>query len=346
MTGIGLVGVGKWGENWLRTLASIPDISLRWCCDLNEALLAKVRKDYPKVPTTTSFDDLLRDPATEGVVIASIAPTHFPLAKRALEAGKHVMVEKPMTLTGSDALELNRLADRCRRVLMVGHLMEYHAAIPAIRRLIEAGELGEVRRIECRRVNHGILRLDENVWWSFAPHDLSIVLRLMGEWPESLRCEGQCIVQRHVADVVGGTLTFPGGRLARIDVSWHDPVKVRELKVYGTKKWVVFNDMLPWERKVIVHDRGFDVNPAAPLHQRVTMRQGQSTPLALETTEPLVTEARHFVECIRKNAKPLSDGLSGAAVVTLLELGQKSLETGREIAVPKGEANGPARKAA
>jgi predicted dehydrogenase len=346
MTGIGLVGVGKWGENWLRTLASAPDISLRWCCDLNESLLAKVRQRYPHVPTTGSFDDLLRDPATEGVVIASIAPTHFPLAKKALEAGKHVLVEKPMTLTSTDAAELNRLAERNRRVLMVGHLMEYHAAIPAIRRLIDAGEIGEVRRIECRRINHGILRQDENVWWSFAPHDLSIALRLMGDWPSAVRCEGQCIVQPHVADVVGGTLTFPGGRVARIDVSWHDPVKVRELLVYGSKKWVVFNDMFPWDRKVVVYDSGFDVNPTAPQQQRITMRQGGSTALALDPTEPLAVEARHFAECIRKNARPLSDGYSGSAVVTLLELGQKSLEAGREVAVPKRDANFLSLKAA
>lgn len=346
MTGIGLVGVGKWGENWLRTLASMPEVSLRWCCDLNESLLARVRQQYPHVPTTTSFDDLLRDPATEGVVIASIAPTHYPLAKTVLEAGKHVLVEKPMTLTTADAVDLNRLAIRTGRVVMVGHLMEYHPAIPAIRRLIEAGELGEVRRIECRRTNHGILRVDENVWWSFAPHDISIALRLMGAWPRAVRCDGQCIVQAKVADVVGGTLTFPGGRVARIDVSWHDAVKVRELKVYGTKKWAVFNDMLPWDRKVMLYDRGFDVNPTAPPHQRVNMRQGETVPLALDPVEPLVVEARHFAECVRTGAPPLSDGFAGAAVVSVLEHGQKSLDSGREVLIPKPDFNGPARKAA
>jgi predicted dehydrogenase len=346
MTGIGLVGAGKWGGNWLRTLAGMSEVSLRWCCDLNEALLAKVRGQFPQVPTTTSFDEMILDPSTEGIVIASIAPTHFPLAKKALEAGKHVLVEKPMTLTAVDAVELNRIADRQKRVLMVGHLMEYHPAIPAIRKLIESGELGDVRRIESRRTNHGTLRSDENVWWSFAPHDISIAVRLMGEWPEAVHCEGQCIVQPKIADVVGGTLTFPGGRIARIDVSWHDPAKVRELKVYGTKKWVVFDDALPWERKVLIHDRGFDVNPTASATQRVTMRQGSAQPLVLETTEPLVVEARHFVECIRTGSRPISDGLAGAAVVSVLEYGQKSLDSRREVAIPKPEFNGGSRKAA
>lgn len=346
MTGIALVGAGKWGGNWLRTLASLPEVDLRWCCDLNEGLLARVQQQFPQVPTTTSFDDLIHDQATEGIVLASIAPTHFSLAKRALEAGKHVLVEKPMTLTSADAIGLCDVADRHRRVLMVGHLMEYHPAIPAIRRLIESGDLGDVKRIECRRANHGTLRSDENVWWSFAPHDISIAVRLMDDWPRTVRCDGQCIVQPRVADVVGGTLTFSEGRVARIDVSWHDPAKVRELKVYGTRKWVVFDDTLPWDQKVLVHDRGFDVDPAASPHQQVSMRQGAISPLTLEKVEPLVVEAKHFVECIRTGSRPLSDGLSGAAVVSVLEHGQRSLDTGKEVVIPKPKFNGAARKAA
>jgi predicted dehydrogenase len=331
MTGLALVGAGKWGGNWLRTLASLPEVNLRWVCDLNAELLAKVRQTYPNVSTTSRFDDLLADPETDGVVVASIAPTHFPLGKKALGAGKHVLVEKPMTLTAADAAELNRVASRAGRVLMVGHLMEYHPAIPAIRKLIRSGELGEVRRIESRRTNHGTLRTDENVWWSFAPHDISMAVRLMGEWPAAVRCEGQGIVQPHVADVVGGTLRFPGNRIAKVDVSWHDAAKVRELKVYGTKKWVVFDDALPLDRKVLVHDRGFDVGP----DRRITMRQGATEPLVLDATEPLVAEARHFVECIRTGAAPLSDGEAGAAVVSVLEYGQRSLETGVEVSIPR-----------
>jgi predicted dehydrogenase len=346
MTGIGLVGAGKWGANWLRTLAALPEARLRWCCDLNEALLSKIRQQYSQVPTTSDFDDLLRDPDTQGVVIASIAPSHFPLAKRALDAGKHVLVEKPMTLTTADAVELTRIAARAGRILMVGHLMEYHPALPAIRRLIETGELGDVQRVESRRANHGTLRTDENVWWSFAPHDVSLALRIMGDWPESVRCEGQCIVQPQIHDVVGSTLKFSGGRVVRIDVSWHDPGKVRELKVYGTKKWVVFDDLLPWDRKVVVHDRGFDVNPTAVPTQRVVMRQGASVPLALDVVEPLAAEARHFVDCILHNRVPLSDGHAGAGVVSVLEFGQRSLDSGREVVIPRPDFNGPVLKVA
>ena len=329
MTGVGLVGVGNWGANWLRTLATLPEADLRWACDLNQALLSKINTDYPNVRTTNSLDDLLQDPDTPGVVIASTAPTHFALAKRALEAGKDVMVEKPMALTATEAAELARLAEASDRVLMVGHLMEYHPGLVALRKLIDGGELGEVRRIESRRSNHGVLRTDENAWWSLAPHDISMAVRLMGTWPTTVLCDGQNIVQKHVADVVGGTLKFPGGRLARIDVSWHDPAKVRELKLYGTKKWAVFNDMLPWDRKVIVYDRGFDTDAGG----KITIRRGNETPLPLDQTEPLIAEARHFVECIRTRSRPISNGRSGTGVVAILEAGQASLEAGREVPV-------------
>jgi predicted dehydrogenase len=329
MTGVGLVGVGNWGANWLRTLASLPEADLRWACDLNPGHLAKVRAEYPAIRTTKSLDDLIFDPETRGIVIASTAPTHFVLAKRALEAGKDVMVEKPMALTTAEAADLARVADAEDRILMVGHLMDYHPAIRALRDLIDGSELGEVRRIESRRSNHGVLRTDENAWWSLAPHDISMAVRLMGDWPTTVLCEGQNIVQKHVADVVGGALKFPGNRVARIDVSWHDPAKVRELKLYGTKKWAVFNDMLPWDRKVVVYDRGFDVDVAG----KIATRRGNEIPLPLIQTEPLITEARHFLECIQTRRRPISDGRSGTGIVAILEAGQVSLEAGREVPV-------------
>ncbi|HEX3147826.1 MAG TPA: Gfo/Idh/MocA family oxidoreductase [Gemmataceae bacterium] len=344
MTGIALVGIGNWGANWLRTLATLPEASLRWVCDLNADLLAKAKTDYPDVRPTSNLNDLIDDPETLGIVIASNAPTHFALAKRALEGGKDVMVEKPMALTTADAAELVRIADDNDRMLMVGHLLEYHPAIQSLRKLIDSSELGEIRRIESRRSNHGVLRTDENAWWSLAPHDLSMAVRLMGDWPISVACEGQNIVQSHIADVVGGTLRFPGGRMARIDVSWHDPAKVRELKIYGTKKWAVFNDMLPWDRKVIVYDRGFDVDSSGP-KRRITARRGAEIALPLPNTEPLIAEARHFVECIRTRNRPVSDGRSGIGIVAILEAGQASLETGREVVLANPESTIGLRKA-
>jgi predicted dehydrogenase len=339
MVGVALVGAGNWGANWLRTLATLPGADLRWCCDLDPALRATVADKYPAVRPTADLDDLLRDPDTRGIVIATPAPTHAGLARRALAAGKDVMVEKPMALTAAEAVDLARIADAGQRVLMVGHLMEYHPALPALRRMMADGLIGDVRRIESRRSNHGVLRTDENAWWSLAPHDISMVLRLMGDWPSAVRCDGQCIVQPAVADVVGAAIRFPGDRMARIDVSWHDMTKVRQLKLYGTRRWVMFDDMQPWERKVVAYDRGFDVTPAAGGRRpQIKTRAGDAEAVHLDPTEPLVAEARHFIDCVRTRARPLSDGWAGAAAVAVLEAGQESLEAGREVPIPRPPA--------
>lgn len=341
MTGIGMVGAGKWGGNWLRTLANLPEVQLRWVCDLNEELLKQIGTQYPTVGTTQSYDDLLEDPATEGIVLATIAPTHFNLGKRALEAGKHVLIEKPMTLTTADAVELNRIAHAHRRILMVGHLMEYHPAVPAIKALIDSGAIGEVLGIECARRNLGTIRTDENAWWSFAPHDISIALRLMGEWPSAVQCFGQHMAQAHIADAVSAALTFPSGRKATVDVSWHSLTKVRLLTVYGSKKWVVFDDTQKPDNQVRIYDTGFEVQG-----KRVTTRNNGYEVLPVDPTQALVLEAKHFAECIRTNTRPLSDGESGAAVVAVLEYGQQSMDQRREIAIPRPDFNGAARKAA
>jgi len=344
---VGFIGAGGIAHAHASNLKKVEGVELVCAADVSATGLAKFKEQQGVARTYADYKEMLaKETELDAISVCTPNGLHAENTIAALEAGKHVMVEKPMTLTAADALELNRIAARNNRVLMVGHLMEYHPAIPAIRKLILDGEIGEVMRIESRRTNHGTLRSDENVWWSFAPHDISIAVRLMGDWPEAVQCEGQCIVQPNIADVVGGTLRFPGNRIARIDVSWHDPSKTRELKVYGTKKWVVFDDALPWERKVLIHDRGFDVNPSAPPAQRVAIRQGGSLPLVLEQCEPLVIEASHFAHCIQTNSRPISDGHAGAAVVSVLEYGQRSLESGREVTIPKPEFNGAAQKAA
>jgi predicted dehydrogenase len=335
MTVLGMVGCGSWGANWVRTLASMPDVDLRWCCDLSPALLAKISQQYPQVQTTSEINDLLSDPEVEGIVMATIAPTHYDLAKRALEAGKHVMVEKPMTLSTGDAENLARLARNRRRVLMVGHLLEYHPAVLYIKQMIDAGELGEVYYLYSQRLNLGKVRTDENAWWSLAPHDVSVALRLLGGCPTAVQCRGQNVVQPNVADVVFGTLEFPGGKLAHIHVSWLDPHKTRKLTVVGSKRMVVFDDTLP-AYKVTVHDKGFQLRDRTQSYAEwVTLTQGDIVIPKIDATEPLVREAKHFVDCVRKNAKPISDGDSGAQVVAVLEYGQQSLETNQVVKIPR-----------
>jgi predicted dehydrogenase len=335
MTALGVVGAGNWGSNWIRTLAALPEVDLRWCCDLNAKSLDRVRKQFPQVKTTSNLSDLLEDKDLEGLVIATIAPTHLDVASKALEAGKHVMVEKPMTLVTSDSVRLVKLARLRNRVLMVGHLLEYHPATLFIKNMIDSGELGEVYYIYSQRLNLGTVRSDENAWWSLAPHDISVACRLLSDWPLSVQCRGQNVVQPDIADVVFATLEFPKGRIAHMHVSWLDPHKTRKLTVVGSRKMVVFDDTLPGY-KVTVYDKGFQIKQKIDSYADwISMRQGDIVIPKIDSAEPLQREAKHFVDCIRKQMQPVSGGESGMQVVAVLEHGQKSLEQkGQVVPIP------------
>jgi predicted dehydrogenase len=323
-----MIGAGRWGGNWIRTLAALPGVQLRWVCDVSPASLERIRQQFPSVQITTRLDDLLADATLDGIVIATIAPTHFDVARRALLAGKHVMVEKPMTLTTRDAVELTELASRQKRVLMVGHLLEYHPIVRHIHGMIESGELGDVYYLYQQRLNLGTIRADENAWWSLAPHDISVANRLLGAAPISVQCRGQSIVNAHVADVVFAALEYPGGRLAHVHVSWLDPQKSRKLVVIGSRKMAIFDDTAA--EKLIVLDKGFHKDGAA-----ITLRQGGVTAPKIDAAEPLTLEAQHFIDCMRSGARPTSDGEAGTLVVSVLEYGQRSLDQGGAIvAIP------------
>jgi predicted dehydrogenase len=332
MVTVGMIGAGRWGFNWVRTLAALPGASLRWCCDVSPASLDRVRGQFPHVQTTTNVDELLADTSLDAVVIATIAPTHFDVACQALAANKHVMVEKPMTLTTADAYALRAQAAQRRRVLMVGHLLEYHPAVRHIRRLIDSGDLGEVSYLVSQRLNLGTIRGDENAWWSLAPHDISVANRLFGASPVSVQCRGQAIVRPDVEDVVFATLEYPGGRLAHFHVSWLDPHKSRTLTVVGTRKMAVFDDTAA--QKLVIHDKSF-----AHAGDAVTLHQGGIEVPPLDAAEPLALEAEHFIDCIRTGRRPISDGESGTHVVSVLEHGQRSLALGGQVvAIPQVEA--------
>ena len=324
MISVGMVGAGRWGGNWIRTLNALPGTQLRWVCDVSPASLDKIKQQFPNVQTTTRLEDLLEDKSLDGMVIATIAPTHFDVASKALNAGKHVMVEKPMTLTTRDALALNDLAQRLHRVLMVGHLLEYHPIIRHIRGMIDSGDLGEVYYLYQQRLNLGTIRADENAWWSLAPHDISVANRLLGAAPISVQCRGQNIVNANIADVVFAALEYPGGKLAHVHVSWLDPQKSRKVVVIGSRKMVIFDDAA--SEKFLVLDKGFQKSG-----EIVTLRQGNATTPTIDAAEPLTLEAQHFVECIRTGARPISDGIAGAQVVSVLEYGQRSLEQGGAV---------------
>ena len=337
MIALGIIGAGRWGSNWIKTLAGLEGVELRWCCDVSPASLDKVRAQFPLVNLTTRLEDLLEDKSLAGVVIATIAPTHFPVAKQALLAGKHVLVEKPMTMATQEARQLTELACRQHRILMVGHLLEYHPIVRHIKSMIDGGELGEVLYLYSQRLNLGTIRSDDNAWWSLAPHDISVACRLFGDTPVSVQCRGQNIVHPGIADVVFATLEFPRRRLAHVHVSWLDPHKTRKLTLIGSKKCVVFDDT--GKNKIVVFDKGFDCrsNPAGG-PDLITLRQGANTiPKVDVTAEPLTLEAQHFVDCIHHQRQPISDGESGTMVVSVLEYGQQSLDRGGEVVrIPTG----------
>ncbi len=344
MTGIGLVGCGRWGINWARTLAALPQAELRWCCDVSPGVRA--RQQLPRARVTADVGEVLADPAVDAVVVATTAATHFELARRALGAGKHVLVEKPLTLTADDAVALHRLALERRRALLVGHLLEYHPAVLYVKKMIDSGELGEVHYLYSQRLNLGTVRSDENAWWSLAPHDVSVALRLLGDEPVSVQCRGQAVVQKGVADVVFAALEFPGGRLAHIHVSWLDPHKTRKLTVVGSKRMVVLDDMEA-TYKVAVYDKGCRPNEGVALGAGpIVTHQGDVLLPRIDGTEPLVLEANHFLDCVHGRARPISDGASGARVVSILEHGQRSLETGAVVPLrPPALEAAPARLA-
>jgi len=330
---VGVVGYGYWGPNLVRNLARLEDADLVAACDVSERNLARLKAAHPGVPTTTDLDEMLDGTHVDAVVIATSAPTHFAIAKRALEAGKHCFVEKPLTLTSADAEALVALADERGLTLMVGHLMEYHSAINHIRDCIASGELGDVLYLYAQRLNLGKVRTEENAFWSLAPHDVSIVLYLLGEAPDSVSANGAAYINAGVQDTVFANLHFPSGRMANIHVSWLDPHKVRKFTIVGTKKMLVFDDMQ--SEKVWIYDKGVEPAEALGYGEDLALRFGAVTAPFIKMSEPLATEVGHFVECCRTGATPRSDGRDGLRVVRVLEAVDASMAAGgAPVALP------------
>jgi predicted dehydrogenase len=320
MTKIGLVGLGYWGPNLARNFGELAD--LRWLCDLDPELRERFAERYPNARVTGDFDELLGDPELEAVVIATPAPTHYELAKRALEAGKHVLVEKPPALNAADAEDLLATAEATGLVLMPGHLLLYHPAVRAVKELIDAGELGEVFCVYSNRQNLGKIRTDENALWSLGVHDLSVILHLLGEEPTEAWAHGNAFLTPGVEDVVFCYLRFPSGKIAHMHLSWLDPHKMRKLTVVGNEKMVVFDDM-ELERKVTIYEKG----PWQPTHTygEWQTRTGAISSPKIPSDEPLRLECRHFLDLVAGEGDPLRAAQDGLAVVRVLEQLQASL---------------------
>ena len=330
MLGIAVVGAGNWGKNLVRNFASLPDVSLKYICDLNSKTRQTMTGLYPQATVTEDVNAALSDESVDAVVVAVDAPFHFDLAKQALEAGKHTYVEKPLTLSSRDSQELVDLAAAKGLKLMVGHLLEYHPAVNYMKDAISSGDAGDPLYLYFQRVNLGIVRKKENAWWSLAPHDVSVACYLFDAEPVSVSASGHAYLQDGIEDVVFANLKFADGRMAHIHVSWLDPHKIRKVTLVGSQKMVVFDDMEATE-KIRVYDKGADVEKVVDSYvEAITLRTGDILIPKVTSGEPLKTECKHYVDAIINDTTPLSDGADGLRVVKVLEAGSASLAQGRQ----------------
>jgi len=332
---VGIVGAGYWGKNLVRNFGTVERCNLKYVCDLNEELLSSQKRSFPFITTTTDLDVLLSDDDVEAVVVATDVPSHFSIARRALEAGKHAYVEKPLTLNASDGKILVELAKKKRLKLMVGHLLEYHPAVNYLKAMIENGRLGRPYYMYTHRVNLGVIRQNENAWWSLAPHDISVICYLIDSAPLSVTASGQCYLQEGIEDVVFATITFADGKIAHIHCSWLDPHKIRKMTVVGSEKMATFDDMQANE-KVRVYDKAAamnnDVNTYAEI---ISLRFGDIVIPKVPGGEPLALECKHFIDCVLDDKPVRSDGPDGLRVVRILEAGQRSLKNNSEPVSPE-----------
>jgi predicted dehydrogenase len=329
MLRIGIIGLGYWGPNLVRAFDAQAGVEVAVVCDRDPARLASVCSRFPKVAATDDAEEVFRTEGLDAVAIVTPTRTHFELARRALERGLHVFVEKPLTASGAEGEALVALAEARGRVLFVGHIFLYTAAVAKLRELVERAELGPLCHIAAARRNLGPVRTDVNALWDLAPHDISIILHLLGRLPETVNCQGTAHLRPGVHDVTFLTMHFSDGVMASVHSSWLDPNKVREMTLVGTRKMVVYDDLQPLE-KIKIYDKGIE----APGYHTdfgefaYSYRYGDTHSPRLVEEEPLRAECRHFAECVTRGERPRTDGTNGLEVVRVLEAAQRSLARG------------------
>jgi UDP-2-acetamido-3-amino-2,3-dideoxy-glucuronate N-acetyltransferase len=325
---VAVIGCGYWGKNLVRNFSELGVLAA--ISDPDEAVAANLSQHFDT--PVRSLDFVLGDSSIAAVAIAAPAVHHAPLARRALEAGKHVFVEKPLALTLVEAERLCRLAEQRNRCLMVGHLLQYHPAFIALRNLVQRGELGRLQYLYSNRLNLGKVRREEDILWSFAPHDLSMILSLVGQEPTEVSASGAYFLHRTIADVTTTHLAFPGGEQAHVFVSWLHPFKEQKLVAVGDRAMAVFDDGLPWSEKLRVYPHRIDWRETMPVPQRAEARA-----VALEEGEPLEFECRHFLECVATGARPRTDGQEGLRVLRVLTRASESLKATAPRSAPAEE---------
>jgi predicted dehydrogenase len=342
---VGIAGCGYWGPNLARNLHGDPRASVVALCDLDANRLERMRERHPSARLFTSFDRMIQEADLDAVAIATPVSSHHRLAKAALIAGKHVLVEKPMAASSDECRELVELAERSGLVLMVGHTYLFASAVRKITEIIRAGGIGELRYINCQRLNLGLFQQDINVAWDLAPHDLSIILDLMGGPPAFLNCQGNAHFTVGVEDVTNLSLTFSDHRFATIQSSWLEPRKVRQMTFVGTEKMIVFDDLQPLE-KIRIHD----VRVERPPHYsdfaefQYSYHYGDCYVPRIDQVEPLKVMCGHFIDCVTEGGTPLACGRRGMELVGILEAASESLRNqGAPVAVRMERTAGPSR---
>ena len=336
---VAVVGCGYWGPNLIRNFHALPNCRLRAMCDVREDRLKHLCSLYSDVPALTEFQHVLEIPGLNAIAIATPVKQHYALAKASLLAGKHTLIEKPMASSSDQCEELLEIAERNGLILMIGHTFLYSAPVRRIAEIVKAGDLGEIRYINSRRLNLGLFQKDINVAWDLAPHDISIILHLLGDFPLSVNCSGNAHVTPQVEDITNMSLIFARQRFASIQSSWLEPRKVREMTIVGTKRMIVYDDLQTHEKI-----RVYDVRVERPPHYdtfaefHYSYHYGDSYIPYLAQEEPLKTECQHFLDCIENGKVPTSDGEAGLKMVRILEAASRSLKAnGAPVLFPPAE---------
>jgi UDP-2-acetamido-3-amino-2,3-dideoxy-glucuronate N-acetyltransferase len=324
MKKIAVIGAGYWGKNLVRNYHQIG--VLKTVCDTSEEILHKMQEAYPDIEVSTNFDSILQDEDIQGVVIGLPAEYHYSFAERALNSNKDVYVEKPLALNLDHAQELNRLAAEKERILMVGHLLRYHSAFVKLKEIVDSGELGRLQYIYSNRLSFGKIRREENTLWSFAPHDISMILALCNEMPDNVSAVGYNYLHKELADVTTTHLSFPSGINSHIFVSWLHPFKEQKLVVVASEKMVVFEDTQPWEKKITIYSHHIKWEHGMPIPEKADPEF-----IPVEPSEPLLAECQHFVECIEQRKTPVTDGHEGYRVLEVLDRAQRALEENTKL---------------
>jgi predicted dehydrogenase len=321
---VGIIGCGYWGPNLIRNFRSTAGTTVPIVCDLDSSRLAHMAKTYPGIRTTTDFQELLE--MSDAVAIVTPVRHHFKMAKESLQAGKHTFIEKPMAASSAQCQELNDLSKEKKVTLMVGHTFIYSAPVRKIKEIIESGEIGDLLYVSSQRLNLGLFQQDINVTWDLAPHDISIILHIMGKRPLSVNCQGKAHFNPKIEDITTVSLEFPENGFATINNSWLDPNKVRSMTFVGSKKMIVYDDTQPLE-KIKIYDKGVEAPPYYDTFAgfQFSYRYGDIYTPYIQQNEPLSVQCHHFIDCIRSGEKPISSGVEGLEVVRVLEGAAMSL---------------------